>query len=187
MLKTAAKNFGYIPQKGPSGRGFGIACGEDTNTTVAVFVEVEVDYETIPVYARGGSFIPLADLVQNTEEYKGDELTILCYLMELDNNFEDVIYFDDGKLKGAYSKGKYELLKLACQEENGRIKISYAIDGDGYEGAPETRNIKLKIVGVKEAPQKLTLNNGEINFSWENEILIIENIDTSFDAEFVIN
>ena len=43
LLKKGADKFGWTPGKGPSGRGYGIACGKDAGTDVAVFVEVQVD------------------------------------------------------------------------------------------------------------------------------------------------
>jgi len=43
VLKTAAKQFGWKSSKAPSGRGFGIACGIDAGTYVALMAEVEVD------------------------------------------------------------------------------------------------------------------------------------------------
>jgi nicotinate dehydrogenase subunit B len=43
LLIKGAEKFGWTPGKGPSGRGYGIACGKDAGTDVAVFVEVEVD------------------------------------------------------------------------------------------------------------------------------------------------
>ena len=46
VLKAAADKFGYKPAKGPSGRGFGIACGTDVDTWVAHIAEVEVDKDT---------------------------------------------------------------------------------------------------------------------------------------------
>jgi len=46
VLKAAADKFGYIPAKGPSGRGIGIACGSDAGTYVAAFAEVKVDKNT---------------------------------------------------------------------------------------------------------------------------------------------
>lgn len=46
VLKTAADKFGYTPAKGPSGRGYGIACGTDAGTYVAAFAEVKVDKNT---------------------------------------------------------------------------------------------------------------------------------------------
>jgi isoquinoline 1-oxidoreductase len=46
VLKAAADKFGYTPAKGPSGRGYGIACGTDAGTYVAAFAEVKVDKNT---------------------------------------------------------------------------------------------------------------------------------------------
>ncbi len=43
VLKTAANQFGWKSSKVPSGRGFGIACGIDAGTYVALMAEVEVD------------------------------------------------------------------------------------------------------------------------------------------------
>ncbi len=43
VLKAVADKFGYQPQKFPSGRGFGMACGIDAGTYVAHMAEIEVD------------------------------------------------------------------------------------------------------------------------------------------------
>jgi nicotinate dehydrogenase subunit B len=46
VLKAVADKFGYVPKPGPGGRGYGIACGTDVGTWVAVMVEVRVDEKT---------------------------------------------------------------------------------------------------------------------------------------------
>ena len=46
VLKAVAEKFGYIRGKGPSGRGYGIACGTDVGTWVALMAEVKVDSTT---------------------------------------------------------------------------------------------------------------------------------------------
>jgi isoquinoline 1-oxidoreductase len=46
VIKAAAEKFGWKPAKGPSGRGYGIACGIDAGTTVATMAEVEVNKTT---------------------------------------------------------------------------------------------------------------------------------------------
>ena len=45
-LKALAEKAGYVPAKGPSGRGFGISCGTDAGTWVAMLAEVNVDKNT---------------------------------------------------------------------------------------------------------------------------------------------
>jgi CO/xanthine dehydrogenase Mo-binding subunit len=43
VLIAAAKQFGWTPEKTPSGRGYGVSCGIDAETYVASIAEVEVD------------------------------------------------------------------------------------------------------------------------------------------------
>jgi len=46
VLTLAADTFGWTGAKPPAGRGFGVACGEDAGTLVAMIAEVEVDAST---------------------------------------------------------------------------------------------------------------------------------------------
>jgi isoquinoline 1-oxidoreductase len=43
VLKAAAEKFGWTPAKPPSGRGYGVACGIDAGTYVALIAAAEVD------------------------------------------------------------------------------------------------------------------------------------------------
>lgn len=43
VLESAAEAFGWRPGVGPTGRGQGVACGEDAGSYVALMAEVEVD------------------------------------------------------------------------------------------------------------------------------------------------
>jgi CO/xanthine dehydrogenase Mo-binding subunit len=43
VLEAAATKFAWKPAKAPSGRGFGIACGIDAGTYVALMAEIQVD------------------------------------------------------------------------------------------------------------------------------------------------
>jgi isoquinoline 1-oxidoreductase len=52
VLKAAAEKFGWTPSKGPSGRGFGVACGIDSGTYVTTMAEVEVNKETGAVQVK---------------------------------------------------------------------------------------------------------------------------------------
>jgi isoquinoline 1-oxidoreductase len=45
-LKEVADRYGYVPGKTPTGRGIGVACGEDVETNVAQIAEVKVDKST---------------------------------------------------------------------------------------------------------------------------------------------
>jgi isoquinoline 1-oxidoreductase len=46
VLNAGADKFGWTPAEGPSGRGYGVACGYDVSVPVALFAEVKVDEST---------------------------------------------------------------------------------------------------------------------------------------------
>jgi CO/xanthine dehydrogenase Mo-binding subunit len=46
VLEAAVKSFGWTPKAGPSGRGFGVACGIDAGTYCVNMAEVAVDKTT---------------------------------------------------------------------------------------------------------------------------------------------
>ena len=52
VLKAVAEKFGWKPQKAPSGRGFGVACGIDAGTYVAWIAEVDVDKKSGKVQVK---------------------------------------------------------------------------------------------------------------------------------------
>lgn len=52
VLKAAAEKFGWKPGKLPSGRGFGMACGFDAGTWVAVMAEVAVNKDNGSVQVK---------------------------------------------------------------------------------------------------------------------------------------
>jgi nicotinate dehydrogenase subunit B len=46
LLKAAAEKFNWKAAKGPSGRGYGVACGIDAGTSVVTMAEVEVEKDS---------------------------------------------------------------------------------------------------------------------------------------------
>lgn len=150
-----------------------------------VSIQATVEDASIPVFAKGGSFVPMAKVEQSTDNYKGDSLIIYCYLNKDKNDFVGEVYFDDGKTKGAYAKGQYELLKLSCKGSGANTTIDFIVDGDSYNAAPEMRAITLKVVGLSEAPEKLSVNGEQGKVFFDNGVLQIENLNTSLETQIV--
>jgi nicotinate dehydrogenase subunit B len=96
VLKTAADKFGWTPAKGPSGRGYGIACGRDADTTVALMAEVEVDKTSGHVQVKRVVCAQDMGLVVNPQgaiiQAEG------CINMGLGYALKEDIQFDGGKI-----------------------------------------------------------------------------------------
>lgn len=96
VLKAAAKKFGWLPVKEKAGRGYGIACGIDSGTYVALIAEVEVDEKTGHVQAKRVVCAQDMGLVINPE---GAKLQIEgCITMGLGYALTEEIQFDGGRI-----------------------------------------------------------------------------------------
>ncbi len=134
------------------------------------WTEIPVTIENIPVLAREGHMVTLAPVFSNTEAYATDSLELRYYVGE--NDFESSIYMDDGKTKGAYEKGQYQLLTTSVNVENGTYQINFALTGDGFTGAPGERTADIVIYGLAQRPE--SVDDGEnVNFRWDEERKIL--------------
>ncbi len=126
VLKMAAEKFGWTPAKGPSGRGYGIACGTDTGTTVGMMAEVEVDKTTGHVQVKRVVVAMDMGLVVNpqgaTIQAEG------CIIMGLGYALGEDIKFEGGKMlttnfdtydisRFSWTPEKIEVLLVDAQDE----------------------------------------------------------------------
>lgn len=95
-LKAVADKFGYVPAKGPSGRGIGIAVGTDAGTWVAHMAEVKVDKQTGKVDVIRIACAQDMGLCVNSQgsiiQMEG------CLTMALGYTFTEELFFEGGKI-----------------------------------------------------------------------------------------
>jgi nicotinate dehydrogenase subunit B len=95
-LKTVAEKFGYVPGKTPTGRGIGVACGEDVESKVAHIAEVKVDKTTGKVQVLRVTCVQDMGLCVNPE---GSILQMEgCITMGLGYALTEEIFFEGGKI-----------------------------------------------------------------------------------------
>ncbi len=110
VLKAAAEKFGWTPAKGPSGRGFGIACGSDVNVPVALIAEVKVDKQTGEVQVKRVVCAQDMGLVINPE---GAKLQVEgCITMGMGYALTEEVRFDGGSILDL-SFGTYQLPRFS--------------------------------------------------------------------------
>lgn len=85
-------------------------------------VRVTPQLATLPVFVRGGSILPIAPLVQSTDETPRGPLTLRVYVGD---TCSGSLYQDDGN-SYAYLKGSYLRMNFSCTQipEGLRINIS---------------------------------------------------------------
>ena len=77
--------------------------------------------ETMPVYVRGGSILPMQPLVQNTEEMPKGPLELRVYP---GSQCSGSVYLDDGHTF-AYQSGEYLRQSFSCQSDDKGMRITF--------------------------------------------------------------
>jgi oligosaccharide 4-alpha-D-glucosyltransferase len=108
-------------------------------------VAVPVTMDTIPVLVRGGSFIPMTDVVDSTLHYSSENLTLHYYADAEITQSQGWMYEDDGESRSSLRHDAYEVLAFFAEQSGDSLSISLRRDGGEYNGMPETRELTLII------------------------------------------
>jgi len=107
-----------------------------------ITMEASCPIETLPLYVRAGSIVPMGPFLQYSGEKTTDPLEIRIYEGE-SNKF--TLYEDEGNGYN-YEKGEFCKIVLSWDDESKTLLISDAVGT--YKGMPEKR--LLKVVKVRE-------------------------------------
>lgn len=125
---------------------------------------VLLNEESIPVYVRGGAFIPRIQPIQNTRLYHLKSFDLHFYFDETVKESEGHLYNDDGETPNAFEKGKYEILTFESEFKNNRLYIEIEQKlGENFEFS--SKEIKLIIHNITQKPKKVKGHN----FEWNKE------------------
>jgi alpha-glucosidase len=108
-------------------------------------VNVVPQLAQLPVFVRAGSILPIAPIVQSTDETPHGALTLRVYA---GNECSGSLYQDDGKTY-AYRRGVYLRMKFACQVTEDALSLNIG----PHEGTYPAwwTNLRVEIYGWKPA------------------------------------
>ncbi len=127
-------------------------------------ITAPVTLDQIPVFVRGGAFLPTVPVISNTSHYDPSELHIDFYADPLVSASSGQMYDDDGTTPGAYKNGQYELLQFRSERTaNGRLILRIKGEGGDYPGRPDQRNIRFRIHGLDRQPRAIHLDGDDVS------------------------
>ena len=135
--------------------------------------EISTTLEHIPVFVRGGSFIPMINGMRNTTEYSLKNMELHYYHDNSVTNSKGKLYNDDGTTSNAYEKEKFEMLSFTST--HGKNKLTLRVDsktGQNYQSID--KNIKWIIHNVNRAPKKVSIDKKAVDFSWDETTKILQ-------------
>lgn len=138
--------------------------------------KVAVTEDHIPVFVKGGSFIPRIKTIQNTSEYSLDTFDLHYYFDATIPSSFGKLYNDDGTTPNAFEKGEYELLTFNSHNANNVLKINFSNEvGKNFISKPKNINLIIHNIHAKkifvnglERVYKTFNNPLQIYVPWEN-------------------
>jgi oligosaccharide 4-alpha-D-glucosyltransferase len=124
---------------------------------------VAVSADNIPVFVRGGAFIPMIKTIQNTTKYSLANFDLHFYYDEKATNSYGKLYNDDGLTSNTYEKGAYEILTFLSNVNTKVItlKINTTV---GKSFTTADKNVTLLVHNINTKPTKITINGVNIDF-----------------------
>ncbi len=129
---------------------------------------ISLDESFIPVYARGGAFIPLAKPMQSTKEYDENYIQLQYYHTVTVDKSERYMYADDGTSTNTIEKGQYQILEFEVEIEGKWLEIEFdAETGKNFKANKKT--IDLTIHNLQTKPKQIKLNNATVNGTYNSQ------------------
>ena len=152
----------------------------DEEQLAGTTASVAVVEDHIPVYVRGGAFIPMIKTIQNTSKYSLADFDLHYYLDTKTTQSSGKIYNDDGAKANAFEKGEFEILnfnsiingKLVFITLNSAIGKNFQSTDKNVALIVHTIAAKTVTVNGKAVAFKTVKNNIEIPVSWKKGTVV---------------
>jgi len=135
----------------------------DVMTTGPRSIVESVSLETIPIFVRGGSIIPMQPVMQFTGELPADTLFLELYPSMLrDGSFQ--LYEDDG-ISLSYESGAYAITDISLLtdgvEDDATLIADIGVPAGTYDGMPGSRSWVASFHRAANEPSDVTINGAQ--------------------------
>ncbi len=125
-------------------------------------IRLATQLDRLPVMVRGGSFIPMVEPVQSTDDYTTQTLTLHYYADPSIKSSSGTMYDDDGVDPNAIKNNAFEKLIFNAQQKENQLNISLKRQGQ-YQTMPESRALTLLIHNWSTSTKVISINHKPID------------------------
>jgi alpha-glucosidase len=113
--------------------------------------------ETLPVYVRGGSIIPIQPLVQSTDEKPQGPLTLRIYVpTRPGTTCQGTLYQDDG-ISFAFRTGAFLRIDSTCERTSEGLRVHIGKHDGTFQ--PWWHDLRIEVYGWTSTTPNITANN----------------------------
>ena len=145
-------------------------------------VRVHPELASLPVYVRPGAILPIAPVVQSTEERPQGPLTLRVFPGD---HCEGHLYQDDGT-SFAYRRGQFLRMTFTCHvsAQTGELSIHLGKREGAYPAW--WQRIAIEVDGASRRPKFVAVNGVETAATYRDRKVVIDIPDNDRDAEIVV-
>lgn len=119
--------------------------------------------EHIPVFVRGGAFIPMIKTIQNTSKYSLNAFDLHFYFDAKTAQSEGKLYNDDGTTAYAFEKGAFEILNFNSASNEKTVTLTLTTTtGKTFQSAD--KNISVMLHNLNGKAKKVTVDGKNSSF-----------------------
>lgn len=135
---------------------------------------IDLFENNIPTFIRGGSFIPMAKPMQNTQNYNLNDFDVHFYLDKTVKISNLNLYNDDGNTPNNFENQRYEKYDFRSKFDNNSLQLKVQYDKANSE-LNNSKKINLVLHGFTKAPKSISVNDKKLKKSkWKFNNNLIE-------------
>jgi alpha-glucosidase (family GH31 glycosyl hydrolase) len=129
---------------------------------------VQVMENSIPTFVRGGSFMPMAKIVQSTKLHTAGTFELHYYFDASVSNSEREFYNDAGNGIDLIEKGDYELVEYEANYNRNKLKFEFELEAGSHQHL-SGKSFELVVHNIQNAPRRIKINHKKIPVNWDAE------------------
>lgn len=135
----------------------------DAEQSAGTTATIAVAKEHIPVFVRGGAFIPMIKTIQNTSKYSLNAFNLHFYFDAKTAQSEGKLYNDDGTTANAFEKGAFEILNFNSASNEKTVTLTLTTTtGKTFQSAD--KNISVMLHNLNGKAKKVTVDGKNSSF-----------------------
>lgn len=155
----------------PAGTWFDFFSGKKYISTAETEVEQALTMETMPVYVKAGSFVPMQPGLKRTAHYQADTLTVHYWADPSVPTATYRMYEDAGQSPQSLAEQAYLTLNFSASHSAEALQLQVAPQGS-YPGLPAQRSLTWKIHGISKKPERIEGLSAK-QWQWDEQTSII--------------
>jgi alpha-glucosidase len=137
---------------------------------------------TLPVFVRPGAILPMAPLVQSTDQQPTGPLTLRVFPGP---DCSGALYQDDGTTF-AYKRGEFLRMTFSCDESSDNTRLSIHVGKHQGTYPAWWRSVAIEVNGLPHDPKSVMINGHAAHFNSATGPLTIATPDNGEGLDIVI-